>query len=205
MTKAEQVRPVSWRLKVLQHAGEGEPRVARPAATSASRKTFYEWRKRYAALGAAGVGDRRRVPPLAPRHGRGVVSKILYLRQNYHLGRVGSRDICCDVTSRRSPSPRCTACFGAMASIACGQSEAQDARQAATESRGSQPPPHSLRRSRYLPRLSRRKWRDRISLHLGLRSSNPLSSAPHHSGKLAAAWRQQSSLRKGTCHARSRF
>jgi hypothetical protein len=47
MTKAEQVRPVSWRLKVLQHAGDGEPRVARPAATSASRKTFYEWRKRY--------------------------------------------------------------------------------------------------------------------------------------------------------------
>jgi hypothetical protein len=66
MTKAEQVRPVSWRLKVLQDAAEGEPPVARPAATSASRKAFYEWRKRYAALGAAGVGDRRRCPPARP-------------------------------------------------------------------------------------------------------------------------------------------
>jgi transposase InsO family protein len=88
MTKTEQVRLVSWRLKVLQHANEGDRRVAQTCRHfGISRKTFYKWRKRFEALGAAGVCDRPRRPLRSPRATLPeVVSKILYLRQHYHFG-----------------------------------------------------------------------------------------------------------------------
>lgn len=88
MTKAEQVRLVSWRLKVLQQAGDGKRRVSQTCRYfGISRKTFYKWKKRYGALGAAGVGDRSRRPHRSPRAtAPDVVSKILYLRQHYHFG-----------------------------------------------------------------------------------------------------------------------
>jgi transposase-like protein len=42
MTKAEQARLVSWRLKILQRAGEGPRRVAQTCRHfGISRKTFY--------------------------------------------------------------------------------------------------------------------------------------------------------------------
>ncbi len=88
MTKAEQARLVSWRLKVLQRAGDGPRRVAQTCRHfGISRKTFYKWRQRYAAQGAAGVGDRPRRPLRSPRATPAdVISKILYLRQHYDFG-----------------------------------------------------------------------------------------------------------------------
>ena len=88
MTKAEQTRLVSWRMKILQHAGAGERRVAHTCRYfGISRKTFYKWRKRYEAHGEAGVCDRPRRPARSPRAtAPEVVSKILYLRQHYHFG-----------------------------------------------------------------------------------------------------------------------
>ncbi len=88
MTKAEQARLVAWRLKVLNWAG-GEPRqVARTCRHfGISRTAFYRWKKRFDELGEAGLADRPRTPHRSPRAtSPEVVSKILYLRQNYHFG-----------------------------------------------------------------------------------------------------------------------
>jgi transposase len=88
MTKAEQARVMAWRLRVLQWA-EGEPRqVARTCRHfGISRTAFYRWQRRFDALGEAGLADRPRTPHRSPRATpRAVVSKILYLRQQYHFG-----------------------------------------------------------------------------------------------------------------------
>jgi transposase len=51
-----------------------------------SRQAFYKWKRRYEQHGEAGLG-RPRTPHRSPRSTpREVVSKILYLRQNYHFG-----------------------------------------------------------------------------------------------------------------------
>ena len=88
MTKADQVRLVSWRMKVLQRAASGPRQVAATCRHfGISRKTFYKGKHRFAAHGAAGVGDRARRPLRSPRATPAtVVSKILYLRQTYHFG-----------------------------------------------------------------------------------------------------------------------
>lgn len=88
MTKAEQARLVSWRSKILQHAS-GEPR--RVAHTcrhfGISRKTYYKWKRRQAIHGDAGLCDRPRAPERSPNATPpDVVSKMLYLRQQYHFG-----------------------------------------------------------------------------------------------------------------------
>jgi hypothetical protein len=52
-----------------------------------SRKTFYKWKRRLADDGEAGLADRPRTPLRCPHATpREVVSKILYLRQQYHFG-----------------------------------------------------------------------------------------------------------------------
>jgi len=52
-----------------------------------SRKTFYKWKKRYAAGDAAALADQSRAPRRSPRAtSQDVVRKILYLRQTYHFG-----------------------------------------------------------------------------------------------------------------------
>ncbi len=52
-----------------------------------SRTAFYRWKRRFDALGDAGLADRPRTPHRSPRATpRAVVSKILYLRQQYHFG-----------------------------------------------------------------------------------------------------------------------
>ena len=87
MTKAEQNRLVRWRLKVLQFASE--PRAIARACRrfGISRPTFYKWKKRHAEHGDAGLCDRPRTPLRSPSATPSeVVSKILYLRQNYHFG-----------------------------------------------------------------------------------------------------------------------
>jgi transposase InsO family protein len=88
MTKAEQTRLLTWRFKLLQHAGESSRRVARTCRHfGISRKTFYKWKKRFLAHGEAGLCDRPRTPHRSPRATPSeVVSKILYLRQRYHFG-----------------------------------------------------------------------------------------------------------------------
>jgi hypothetical protein len=88
MTKAEQARVTAWRLKILRWS-QNEPRqVARTCRHfGISRTAFYRWKRRFDAHGEAGLGDRPRTPRRSPRAiPREVVSKILYLRQQYHFG-----------------------------------------------------------------------------------------------------------------------
>jgi len=88
MTKTEQMRLASWRLKVLQRATAESGNVARTCRHfGISRTAFYKWKKRFDEHGAAGLGDRPRSPHHSPRATpREVVSKILYLRGTYHFG-----------------------------------------------------------------------------------------------------------------------
>jgi transposase len=88
MTKAEQTRLTSWRLKVLQRAAASSRSVARTCRHfGISRRAFYKWKRRYAEHGEAGLCDRPRRPHRSPRATtKEVVSKILHLRQNYHFG-----------------------------------------------------------------------------------------------------------------------
>jgi len=88
MTKAQQTRLQNWRLKVLRHESEVTGNIARTCRHfGVSRRWFYKWRARYAAHGEAGLCDQSTVPRRSPRATpREVVSKVLYLRQNYHFG-----------------------------------------------------------------------------------------------------------------------
>jgi len=88
MTKAEQARLVAWRLKILQHAASEHRHVAQTCRYfGISRTAFYRWKKRFDEYGEAGLADRARTPHHSPRAtSPAVVSKILYLRQNYHFG-----------------------------------------------------------------------------------------------------------------------
>jgi transposase InsO family protein len=88
MTKVEQARIVAWRLKILNWAN-GEPRqVARTCRYfGISRTAFYKWKKRYEEFGEAGLANRSHAPHESPRATPPeVISKILYLRQQYHFG-----------------------------------------------------------------------------------------------------------------------
>ena len=52
-----------------------------------SRTAFYRWKVRFDELGEAGLADRPRTPHRSPRATLpAVVSKIVYLRQQYHFG-----------------------------------------------------------------------------------------------------------------------
>jgi transposase len=88
LTKHEQARLMNWRLKVLQHASEVTKNIAQTCRHfGISRQAFYKWQRRYEAHGSAGLCDRPRSPHRSPRETpRDVVSKVLYLRQNYHFG-----------------------------------------------------------------------------------------------------------------------
>src|SRR6187551_2324077 len=88
MNKGEQARLVAWRLRVLRHATEEARDVARTCRHfGLSRKTFYKWKSRFEAHREAGLCDRPRTPHRSPRATPAdVVSKILYLRQQYHFG-----------------------------------------------------------------------------------------------------------------------
>lgn len=88
MTKTEQTRLSSWRLKILQRAATGSRNVAPTCRHfGISRKTSYKWKRRHVEYGDAALCDRSRRPHRSPRATpKEVVSKILYLRQNYHFG-----------------------------------------------------------------------------------------------------------------------
>ena len=88
MTKAQQTRVIAWRLKVLEAANE-DPRGVSQACRhfGLSRPTFYKWKRRYEAHGLAGLADRPTTPHRSPRATpREVVSKVIYLRTQYHFG-----------------------------------------------------------------------------------------------------------------------
>lgn len=88
MTKGEQIRLLSWRLRVLRNSQEVGNSVARTCRHyGVSRQTFYKWKRRYEEHGEAGLADRPRTPHRSPTATKPeVVGKILYLRQNYHFG-----------------------------------------------------------------------------------------------------------------------
>ena len=88
MTKTEQTRLTSWRRKILQRAEADSRNVAWTCRHfGISRKTFYKWKRRFNEHGDAGLCDRPRRPHRSPHATpKEVVSKILYLRQNYHFG-----------------------------------------------------------------------------------------------------------------------
>lgn len=88
MTNTENQRQVRWRLKILAHASTEESNVARTCRHfGISRKTFYKWLKRYNELGETALANQSTRPHSHPNATPSeVVSKILYLRQNYHFG-----------------------------------------------------------------------------------------------------------------------
>jgi len=88
MNKADAQRQINWRIKIIRHASEETLNVARTCRHfGISRKTFYKWIKRYEAYGNAGLCDQPKTPHKSPiETSPEVVSKILYLRQNYHFG-----------------------------------------------------------------------------------------------------------------------
>ena len=94
MTKTEHLRLVTWRFKILQHAAADSRTVAQTCRHfGISRKTYYKWQGRFRSLGEAGLSDRSRAAHRSPRAtAPEVVSKILYLRQQYHFGagRIGA-------------------------------------------------------------------------------------------------------------------
>ena len=68
MTKTEQIRLKTWRLKVLQYAAERPRNVARTCRHfGISRRAFYKWKQRYDAYGEVGLYDRSRTPRHSPR------------------------------------------------------------------------------------------------------------------------------------------
>src|SRR5688572_4242874 len=88
MTKTEQTRLIRWRLRMLQEASQSARGVSRTCRRfGISRQAFYKWKKRHEKHGDAGLCDRPRAPIHSPKAtSPGVMSKILYLRQNYHFG-----------------------------------------------------------------------------------------------------------------------
>ncbi len=88
MTKSEQARLWSWRVRVLREALSSPRNVARTCRHfGISRQAYYRWKRRFEAQGEAGLWSRtsrpNRSPTATPRE---VVGKILYLRQHYHFG-----------------------------------------------------------------------------------------------------------------------
>jgi transposase-like protein len=55
MTKAEHLRLVSWRSKILQHAAAESRSVAQTCRHfGISRKTYYKWQRRFRSLATRG-------------------------------------------------------------------------------------------------------------------------------------------------------
>jgi transposase InsO family protein len=88
MTKLERLRAVTWRHRMLERAAATPRGVAQTCRHfGISRKTFYKWKRRFDASGAAGLCDQPRTPKHSPNATKAdVVSKILYLREHYHFG-----------------------------------------------------------------------------------------------------------------------
>ena len=67
MTKAEHLRLVTWRFKILQHGTAERRTVAQTCRYfGISRKTFYKWQGRFKTRGEAGLSDRPRAAHHSP-------------------------------------------------------------------------------------------------------------------------------------------
>lgn len=99
MSTAIEDRQIRRRLAILQDADEVTGNVAMTCRHyDITLQTFYIWKRRNEELGEDGLKDRSRRPKTSPNAIHvDIVGKILYLRQNYHLG-----------PSRRAGCPRHT-------------------------------------------------------------------------------------------------
>lgn len=81
-------REVRRRLAMIKHAEEVTGNVAMTCRYyGISRTAYYRWLRRYEEHGADGLQDGSKRPHTCPRETHvDIVSKILYLRQNYHFG-----------------------------------------------------------------------------------------------------------------------
>jgi transposase len=88
MTKTEKKRQINLRLKIINHYLDVSSNAAATCRYfGISRQTFYKWINRYNKYGEIGLYDRSNKPKTSPRAtSKEVVSKVLYLRQNYHFG-----------------------------------------------------------------------------------------------------------------------
>lgn len=88
MGNREIQRQVKWRVGIIKHACKETGNVAKTCRYfGISRQCFYKWVRRYETHGEAGLSDRSRKPHNSPRATpKEIVSKVLYLRQNYHFG-----------------------------------------------------------------------------------------------------------------------
>lgn len=88
MNKSKWNRQVKWRSEIIRHASEVTKNVAQSCRYfGVSRKTFYKWIKRYQEHGEGGLCDLPKRPHRSPKATPPeIVSKVLYLRQNYHFG-----------------------------------------------------------------------------------------------------------------------
>lgn len=87
MDKSLAQRQVKWRSGLLEHASKTGNVSKTCRHFGISRKTFYKWTKRYSEQKDAGLADLPRTPHRIPRATPPeVVSKVIYLRENYHFG-----------------------------------------------------------------------------------------------------------------------
>ena len=88
MSEQELERQAKRRLQVIRHAKEVTGNVAQTCRYyGISRQTYYCWLRRYEEFGLAGLRDRSKTPKVSPwATPAEVVTKIVYLRSNYHFG-----------------------------------------------------------------------------------------------------------------------
>lgn len=88
MSEQQLERQAKHRLAVIRHAQEVTGNVAQTCRYyGISRQTYYRWLRRYEDKGLPGLRDRSKRPLVSPRATPAeIVTKIVYLRQNYHFG-----------------------------------------------------------------------------------------------------------------------
>lgn len=82
MTERELIRIQRWRLRIIRHAQEVTPNMARTCRYyGISRQAYYNWYRRYLEFGESGLKDCPRRPIHSPRATKSeVLAKIIYLR-----------------------------------------------------------------------------------------------------------------------------
>ncbi|MBI4744146.1 MAG: helix-turn-helix domain containing protein [Actinobacteria bacterium] len=88
MTEEEILRNQKWRLGVIRHAEEVTGNVAETCRYfGISRTIYYRWYRKYKKYGIDGLKDKYRPHLKNQKQNRSeIISKIVYLRENYHFG-----------------------------------------------------------------------------------------------------------------------
>ena len=94
MNKSEIQRQVKLREEIIRHVSDVTQNVAKSCRYyGIARKTYYKWIARYNLHGTAGLTNQSHRPRVSKNATHpDVVSKILYLRQNYHFGPIRISD-----------------------------------------------------------------------------------------------------------------